>query len=99
MRSATERRAASSGLGLTVDHQPAAGMFLWVRAGARGAGIDTNALAARLFDQGYLLAPGSLFSPRQQPSPMLRFNIATSSNPAMLGGAGGGAGRAGLTAP
>jgi DNA-binding transcriptional MocR family regulator len=67
-------------VGLAVDHQPAAGMFSWARA----AGIDTNALAARLFDQGYLLAPGSLFSPSQLPSSMLRFNIATSSNPGML---------------
>ena len=67
-------------IGLVVDHQPAAGMFVWARA----PGIETNALAARLFDQGYLLAPGSLFSPSQQPSSMLRFNIATSSNPGML---------------
>lgn len=67
-------------VGLVVDHQPAAGMFVWARA----PGIETNALAARLFDQGYLLAPGSLFSPSQQPSSMLRFNIATSSNPGML---------------
>ncbi len=72
-------------VGLTVDHQPAAGMFLWARAqGARGAGVDATALAARLFDEGYLLAPGSLFSPTQAPSPHLRFNIATSSNPGML---------------
>ena len=67
-------------VGLVVDHQPAVGMFIWARA----TGIDTNALAARLFDQGYLLAPGSLFSPSQLPSSMLRFNIATSSNPGML---------------
>ena len=73
-------------IGLVVDHQPGAGMFLWARAGASdgGAGVDTTALAARLFDQGYLLAPGALFSPSQQPSAMLRFNIATSSNPGML---------------
>lgn len=72
--------------GLVVDHQPAVGMFLWARAGGTDgpAGIDTNALAATLFDQGYLLAPGSLFSPSQLPSPRLRFNIATSSNPGML---------------
>ncbi len=67
-------------IGLVVEHQPAAGMFIWASAG----GIDTNALAARLLDQGYLLAPGSLFSPSQLPNSMLRFNIATSSNPGML---------------
>ena len=73
-------------VGLIVDDPPAAGMFLWARAGnpADGSGIDTNALAARLFDRGYLLAPGTLFSPSQRPSAMLRFNIATSSNPGML---------------
>jgi len=71
--------------GLSIDHQPAQGMFLWARAGdANGRGIDTNVLAARLFDEGYLLAPGSLFSPTQLPSSHLRFNIATSSNPGML---------------
>ena len=71
--------------GLVVDHQPAAGMFLWARAGGRGTtGVDTDALAARLFDAGYLLAPGSLFSPTRLPSAHLRFNIATSSNPGML---------------
>lgn len=73
--------------GLTIDHQPAAGMFLWARAGGGGRharGIDTSALAARLFDQGYLLAPGGLFSPSQLPSSHLRFNVATSSNPGML---------------
>lgn len=73
-------------VGLTIDHQPAAGMFLWARAGGgrQARGIDTGALAARLFDQGYLLAPGALFSPSQLPSSHLRFNIATSSNPGML---------------
>ena len=70
--------------GLTVDDPPGVGMFLWARAGRAGSGIDSNALAARLFDQGYLLAPGALFSPSQRPSSMLRFNIATSSNPGML---------------
>ena len=71
--------------GLSIDHQPAQGMFLWARAGdSNGGGIDTNVLAARLFDEGYLLAPGSLFSPTQLPSSHLRFNVATSSNPGML---------------
>lgn len=71
--------------GLAIDHQPAQGMFLWARAGdPDGRGIDTNVLAARLFDAGYLLAPGSLFSPAQLPSSHLRFNVATSSNPGML---------------
>jgi DNA-binding transcriptional MocR family regulator len=54
------------------------GMFLWT-----DLGTDTNALATRLFDAGYLAAPGSLFSPSQLPSTWMRFNVASSLNPAM----------------
>jgi len=54
------------------------GIFLWA-----DIGTDTNALATRLFDAGYLAAPGSLFSPTQLPSTWMRFNVASSQNPAM----------------
>jgi DNA-binding transcriptional MocR family regulator len=53
-------------------------MFLWA-----DLGTDTNALATRLFDAGYLAAPGSLFCPSQLPSTWMRFNVASSQNPAM----------------
>jgi DNA-binding transcriptional MocR family regulator len=53
-------------------------MFLWV-----DLGVDTHALAVRMFDAGYVAAPGSLFSPSQLPSTWMRFNVATSQNPAM----------------
>jgi DNA-binding transcriptional MocR family regulator len=34
--------------------------------------------------RGYLMAPGSLFSPDQRPSTWMRFNLATSLEPPML---------------
>jgi DNA-binding transcriptional MocR family regulator len=58
--------------------EDAQGMFLWA-----DLGLDTHALATRMFDVGYLAAPGSLFSPSQLPSTWMRFNVATSQNPAM----------------
>jgi DNA-binding transcriptional MocR family regulator len=54
------------------------GIFIWA-----DLGTDTSALATRLFDAGYLAAPGSLFSPTQLPSTWMRFNVASSQNPAM----------------
>ena len=66
------------GLGMRVDPAPAAGMFLWV-----DAGVDTNALTARAMQQDLLLAPGSLFSPSQQPSTRMRLNLAALQDPAV----------------
>ncbi|MGF6273075.1 DNA-binding transcriptional MocR family regulator [Massilia sp. UYP11] len=63
-------------LGMRVDPAPAAGMFLWV-----DAGMDTNALTARAMGQDVLLAPGSLFSPSQQPSTRMRLNLAALQDP------------------
>ena len=51
-------------LGARVFAEDAQGMFLWA-----DLGTDTNALATRLFDAGYLAAPGSLFCPSQLPFP------------------------------
>ena len=66
------------GLGLTLSPAPAAGMFAWVDMGR-----DTNVLAAQAMDQGLLLAPGSLFSPSQLPSTMMRVNIAAMEDAAL----------------
>ena len=65
-------------LGAGVFAEDAQGMFLWA-----DLGTDTKALATRLFDAGYLAAPGSLFCPSQLPSTWMRFNVASSMNPAM----------------
>ncbi|EHK65620.1 GntR family transcriptional regulator [Achromobacter arsenitoxydans SY8] len=57
-------------LGLTVPHEPHAGMFLWADCGR-----DSEVLARAAADRGLLLAPGTLFSPSQAPSTMLRFSV------------------------
>ncbi len=66
-------------LGLRAYANPGVGMFLWMDAGK-----NTNAIARRMLEQGYLLAPGSLFHPDQRESRFMRFNIAACSKPAML---------------
>ncbi len=49
-----------------------AGLFGWV-----DTGVDTDALAQRMLDRGYLLAPGALFHAQRQPSTLMRINFAT----------------------
>ena len=51
---------------------PPAGLFGWV-----DTGVDTDRLAQRMLDLGYLLAPGALFHARRQPSTLMRINFAT----------------------
>ena len=55
------------------------GMFLWV-----DTGIDSIALAQAMLDRGFLMAPGSLFSPTQAPGTRMRFNVTALQNPKML---------------
>ena len=55
------------------------GMFHWV-----DTGIDSIALAQAMLDRGFLMAPGSLFSPSQAPGTRMRFNVTTLQNPKML---------------
>lgn len=62
-------------IGLTIDSNPSAGMFVWA-----DALCDTNVLAEKAMAEGYLLAPGSLFSPSQLPSTRMRINVATMSD-------------------
>ncbi|MFT4192643.1 MAG: PLP-dependent aminotransferase family protein [Comamonas sp.] len=49
-----------------------AGMFGWV-----DTGVDADALAQRLLDQGWMIAPGSLFYAERQPSTCMRINFAS----------------------
>jgi len=65
-------------LGLTLPHEPHAGMFVWADCGR-----DAEAVARTAADRGILLAPGSLFSPVQAPSRMLRFSVTIADNAAM----------------
>jgi DNA-binding transcriptional MocR family regulator len=64
--------------GLTLFHEPAAGMFMWAHA---GESRDAEALAAAAQSEGIILAPGSLFSPSQARSPWMRFHVAYAGSP------------------
>jgi len=65
-------------LGIAVPYEPHAGMFVWADCGR-----DSEIMARAAADRGLLLAPGSLFSPTQAPSTMLRFSVAMVDNPAI----------------
>ena len=54
-----------------------AGLFGWV-----DVGVDTEALALRMLDLAYLLAPGTLFHASRQPSTLMRINFATTQDAA-----------------
>ncbi|HCY17549.1 MAG: GntR family transcriptional regulator [Curvibacter sp. GWA2_64_110] len=54
---------------------PPAGLFGWV-----DTGVDTDALAQRMLDEGYLLAPGALFHAGRQPGTLMRINFATTQD-------------------
>jgi DNA-binding transcriptional MocR family regulator len=54
---------------------PPAGLFGWVETG-----VDTDVLAQRALDEGYLLAPGALFHAERQPSTLMRINFATTQD-------------------
>jgi len=60
--------------GCTLASEPA-GLFGWIETGA-----DTDALTQRLLDEGYLIAPGSLFHARRQPTTLMRINFATTQD-------------------
>jgi DNA-binding transcriptional MocR family regulator len=51
---------------------PPAGLFGWL-----DVGVDTEALAQMLFDEGWLIAPGKLFHASPRPSTLMRVNFAT----------------------
>ncbi len=60
--------------GCTFAAEPA-GLFGWV-----DTGVDTDALALRMLDEGYLLAPGALFHASRQPSTLMRINFAATQD-------------------
>jgi DNA-binding transcriptional MocR family regulator len=62
--------------GCRFEAEPA-GLFGWV-----DTGVDTDALAQRMLDQGYLLAPGALFHADRKPSTLMRINFATTQDAA-----------------
>lgn len=66
-------------IGMRVDINTPAGMFVWA-----DAGCDTNLLAEAGMAQGILVAPGCLFSPSQLPSTRTRINIGSMSDPTIV---------------
>ncbi|WP_428421423.1 PLP-dependent aminotransferase family protein [Methylibium sp.] len=54
---------------------PPQGLFAWV-----DTGVDTDRLALALLDDGWLIAPGSLFHATRRPSMLMRINVATSQD-------------------
>ncbi|AOK30280.1 MULTISPECIES: PLP-dependent aminotransferase family protein [Burkholderia] len=76
VRDKTARMIERAGMRLFAT--PAAGMFLWA-----DTGVDSDALAAAAHEAGFLLTPGSLFSPKQSPSTWTRFNVANCGDPAL----------------
>jgi DNA-binding transcriptional MocR family regulator len=52
--------------------EPVDGLFAWV-----DMHTDTNELAVACRERGWLIAPGSLFSPAQRSSTWMRFNVTT----------------------
>ncbi len=54
-----------------------AGMFGWV-----DTGVDTDMLAQRMLDEGYLIAPGALFHATRQPCTLMRINFGNTQEPA-----------------
>jgi DNA-binding transcriptional MocR family regulator len=55
---------------------PPAGLFGWVDVGR-----DTEALAQSLLDDGWLIAPGSLFHATPRPTTLMRLNFAAGQDP------------------
>lgn len=62
-------------MGMHIEYRTPAGMFLWVDTGS-----DTLTLTEKALTEGILIAPGSLFSPKQLPSTHMRLNVAAMSD-------------------
>jgi DNA-binding transcriptional MocR family regulator len=73
-RSRSVRLALHAGCSFAAEP---AGLFGWV-----DTGVDTDALAQRMLDEGYLLAPGALFHAQRKPSTLMRINFATTQDAA-----------------
>jgi DNA-binding transcriptional MocR family regulator len=66
-------------VGLIIDIASSAGMFVWA-----DTGCDTNLLTEQALAEGFLLAPGSLFSPSQLPSTRMRVNVANMADTGLM---------------
>jgi len=71
-RARTVRLAQAAGCQFV---SPPAGLFGWV-----DVGTDTEALAQVLLDEGWLIAPGTLFHATPRPTSLMRINFATTQD-------------------
>jgi DNA-binding transcriptional MocR family regulator len=71
-RSRSVKLAQAAGCRFAADP---VGLFGWV-----DTGVDTDMLAQRMLDEGYLLAPGALFHAQRKPSTLMRINFATTQD-------------------
>ena len=71
-RARTVRLAQAAGCHFV---SPPAGLFGWV-----DVGTDTEALAQVLLDEGWLIAPGTLFHATPRPTSLMRINFATTQD-------------------
>lgn len=71
-RARSVRQAEAVGCRLA---SPPAGLFGWV-----DAGVDTERLSHAMLDQGWLLAPGTLFHATPRPTTLMRINFATTQD-------------------
>ena len=56
---------------------PPQGLFGWI-----DVGTDTERLAQQMLDEGWLIAPGSLFHATPRPTTLMRINFATTQDAA-----------------
>ena len=68
-------RKKLSAIGLIYPEHTQAVIFIWV-----DVGCDTAKLALQARDEGWLVAPGLLFTPNAESSTYLRLNVATTSD-------------------
>jgi len=68
-------------LGFTLYTEPAGGMFVWARRHDDANVVEMASVAA---SKGIMLAPGNLFRPHHEPSPWVRFNVASCDDPTMI---------------
>jgi DNA-binding transcriptional MocR family regulator len=71
-RTRTERLAVDAGCRFVTPPQ---GLFGWI-----DVGVDTDRLAQAMLDDGWLLAPGSLFHATPRPTTLMRINFASSQD-------------------
>jgi DNA-binding transcriptional MocR family regulator len=71
-RARTQRLVAEAGARFVTPPQ---GLFGWI-----DVGVDTEPLAQRLLDDGWLTAPGALFHATRRPSSLMRINFATAQD-------------------